>query len=188
MKRNSFLILTICFVFIGQPVFAQAEKSEKKEKQDTYVYYAFAGLGSNLGSFEPTLRITGTKFNYTYEQNSYWGKKSKRIDKISSGEFRQSSVDSILSLVKDLRDTLIFKSNPGVMSGGIYFLTISNGTDTTEFELMNTFDYTALKVINIINQYLPTDKKILVTEELIKWEEEYFESLRKKIKKRKSNW
>ena len=53
------------------------------------------------------------------------------------------------------------------MSGGIHFLIVASGTDTTRFELGNTFDYTALKIIQIINEYLPADKKLRVSEKLI---------------------
>ena len=186
MQRNSFLILIACLFFIGQIAFAQSNKEKKSDKQATYIYYAFAGLGSNLGNFEPTLRVKGTKFKYTYEQNSsLFGKFSNKAKKISSGHFRQSSVDSILDLVKDMKDTLISRFNPCIMSGGIHFLTIANGTDTTKFDLHNTFDYTALKIISIINEYLPTNEKLWPNEELIKREEDCFANLRKELDKKK---
>jgi len=142
----------------------------KNVEHDTtfYLYYGFAGLGSNLGSFQPTIIIRGTSFVYTYEQNSYWGEKSKEKDTICLALFRQSSIDSILEIVKNLKDTTINEYNHCIMSGGIHFLSISNGIDTTSFELMNTFDYTALKVADILNQYVPADKKLWVNEKMIK--------------------
>jgi len=191
MKRNSFLIFfhtATLFVFVGQIAFSQSEKLKATDKQATYIHYIFSGLGSNMGSFQPTISIQGTNFNYTYEQTSYWGERSKRIDKISSGDFRQSSIDSIIDLVKDLRDTLVYKSNFCIMSGGIHFLTIVNGSDTTEFELKNAFDNTALKIINIINEYLPPDKKLWTSEELIKEEKGCLIYLRERVEsKKKSN-
>ncbi|HUZ59199.1 MAG TPA: hypothetical protein VMU83_10485 [Hanamia sp.] len=79
-----------------------------------------------------------------------------------------------------MKDSTVFKSNPCVQSGGIYYLTVANGTDTTKFELINTVDYTALKIIKIINEYLPVRKQIWVCEKLIKDEEDCLTDLRKK--------
>ncbi len=132
-----------------------------------YLHYGFSGLGSNMGSFQPTIKIKGTDFIYTYEQNSYWGEKSKRVDTICIKIFKQSSIDSIIEIIKDLKDTTIKEYNPCVMSGGIHFLSVSDGIDTTSFELMNTFDYTALKISNILNQYTPVDKKLWANEKMI---------------------
>ena len=131
------------------------------------MYYGFAGLGSSFGSFQPKIIIRGTSFVYTYEQNSYWGEKSKKKDTICLALFRQGSIDSILEIVKDLKDTTINEYNHCIMSGGIHFMTISNGIDTTRFELMNTFDYTALKVLDILNQYAPADKKLWANKKMI---------------------
>ncbi len=72
------------------------------------------------------------------------------------------------------------------MSGGIHFLTIANGEDSTHFELGNTFDYTALKIINIINEYLPTDKRLWPTEKLIKAEVECYNWLFKDANRRQN--
>jgi hypothetical protein len=75
------------------------------------------------------------------------------------------------------------------MSGGIHFLTVSNGSDTTKFTLGNTFDYTALKIVDIINPYLPAEKKLWPTEKLIKAEEDCWTNMikRKGNNKRKNN-
>jgi len=181
------VVLITALFSITEVVYMQTNNSKTDQTIQTYIYYAYSGLGSNMGSFQPTLRIKGTKFKYTYEQNSYWGKKSKRVDKISSGNFRQESIDSILALVQGLKDTFIFKSNPCIMSGGIHYLIISDGRDTTEFELGNTFDYTALRIINIINEYLPKDKRIWATEELIKKEEDCYNALFKEADKKKNS-
>jgi hypothetical protein len=65
------------------------------------------------------------------------------------------------------------------MSGGIHFLTIAMGKDTVHYELMNTFDYTALKITDIINQYLPADKKLWPDEQLIKRQKDCEASMKK---------
>lgn len=75
------------------------------------------------------------------------------------------------------------------MGGGTHLLTITNGTDTTKFRLINSFDYTAFKIVNIINQYLPQDDRIWYTEELLKQEKEsreWFDALDEEKKKKDS--
>jgi hypothetical protein len=190
-KRQSFLKVKILAPLLSSLTFLAAcdqfkspPSEETKNKKDTstfYLYYALSGLGSNMGSFEPTIRITGTNFIYTYEQNSFSGEKNKRIDTVCIKSFRESSIDSILEIIKDLKDTSITEYNPCIMSGGIHFLTITNGIDTTRFELSNTFHYTALKIANILNEYAPKDKQLWANEEMIKDAEDCMTGLMKRI-------
>jgi len=146
-----------------------------------YLSYYFAGLGSNMGSFAPTIKIKNWIFLYTYEQNSYWSEKNYRVDTVCIRPFRQNSIDSIIDLIKDLKDTTIHRFNHCIMSGGIHFMAITNGIDTTKFDLMNTFDYTALKIINILNEYVPTDKKLWANEQMIKDAEDCWANMMKRI-------
>ena len=171
-------------LLLGQSSLAQKQKATRQNTDKFYFYYGLAGLGSNLGSFQPTLRIYGNKFTYTKEQNSYLGKRSKKVEFISKGFLPQSSIDSILVLVQTLKDTTIYKTNPCLMSGGITYITIGLAGDTTKFTLHNTFDKTALKIINIINPYLPKDKKLCGSEKEIKEEEDCLTYLKEEIKKR----
>jgi hypothetical protein len=118
-----------------------------------------------MGEMQPTIKVNGVKLVYTYEQNSYFGQKTKSPDTICITTIRQSSIDSILTLIQDLKDSTIYEWNPCIMSGGIHSLAISANNDTTRFKLTNTFHRTALKIIEIINPYLPQDKQIWVTEQ-----------------------
>ena len=171
------MIATLIF-FAVEKGFAQSQiKNETTSK--TYIYYAFDGLGSNMGSMQPKVEITGTKLIYKYSQNSYYAKRTKQDITICTATFRQSSIDSILSFVHNLKDSLVHKINPCIMSGGIHFLIISNGLDTTKFQLGNTFDYTALKIVDVINKYLPDKKKLWPDESLIKDEKDCWEMLLK---------
>ena len=133
-----------------------------------------------MGSFQPTIKIKGTNFLYTYEQNSYYGKKDDRVDTVCVKAFRQTSIDSIIDIIKDLKDTSIREYNFCIMSGGIHFLTVTNGIDTTNFQLSNTFDYTALKIANILNEYAPTDKQLWANEQMIKDAEDCLKDLLKR--------
>jgi hypothetical protein len=155
-----------------------------------YLYYGFSGLGYNMGSFQPTIKIKGTSFLYTYEQNSYYGEKSKQVDTVCVKVFRQGSIDSIINIIKNLKDTSIREYNFCIMSGGIHFLTVTDGIDTTNFQLSNTFHYTALKVASILNEYVPADKQLWANAQMIKDAESCLKNLLQradinKMKKRK---
>ena len=73
------------------------------------------------------------------------------------------------------------------MSGGITYVTIAQGTDTTKFTLRNTSDYVVLKIVDIINPYLPYDKQLYESIEEIKNEEECWASLRERVEMHKSD-
>jgi len=133
-----------------------------------YLYYGEGGVGSNMEVPLPTIRIKDGFLTYTFEDNIPSLFKEKYIDTVCIIPVRQSSIDSILYLIQDIKDTTINKSNFCIMSGSIHFMTITNGHDSTKFSLMNTFDYTALKIANILNTYIPVDKKLHVNEKMIK--------------------
>ncbi len=151
MKRIIIILITLTFL--------RSEAYGKVNDNSFSFYYSFAGLGCNIGSMQPTIKISGTNLIFTYEQNSYYVEKTKSPDTISVKTIRQSSIDSILTLVSDLKDTTIHETNLCTMSGGIHIMTISNKEVTTSFTLHNTFHRTALKISEIVNQYLPEDKK-----------------------------
>jgi hypothetical protein len=178
---TAFCTLTILTTINGQTNNNSGE-GIKSQSSSFYLDFYLMGLGSNLGKMEPTFQVRGTKFIYTFEQNSaYRGEKVRKPKKIRRGAFRITSIDSILDLVKGLKDTTIFESNPCIMSGGIFYMTITAGIDTVKYELMNTFDRTALKIADIINNYLPSRKKIWVSEKLIKDSEDCWTDLKRKL-------
>jgi hypothetical protein len=153
--------------------FSQHDTVRKNKQPAFYLQYkcSLAGL-SIINPSMPVLIVKGSRFRYTYQRSRYFSGNGRRIERISHGVLRQSSIDSILNLISLLKDTSINRINPFVMSGSIYYVTVANGTDTTRFKMINTFDYTALKIVNILNQYLPSDNKLWASEELIKQEKE----------------
>ncbi len=155
-------ILFILVLVISQSAFTQPALVGKQERRDSfYFYYAIVGLGSNLGGFFPTLRINNNQFYYTEEQHSYLGKKDTTKKTISQGIIPQGAIDSVIDLVKGLKDTTIKKINPCIFGGVILIMIIARGTDTTKFNLYNTFDSTAIKIANVLNPYLPPNKQIV---------------------------
>jgi hypothetical protein len=188
MKRVTFSAwcsLAVLFA-AGQP-FPPPGYADTQATPAFYLHYSFAGLGSNMGKLQPVIRVKGNAFVYTYEQNSYYGKPTIGPEQVCTRTFRQSSIDSILALVKGLGDTTIRKFNPCIMSGGIYYMSVSNGKDTVDFDMMNTFHPVALKIVPILNSYVPVDKKIWASESLIKDAENCEEMLWGKKRKKKTS-
>ena len=128
---------------------------------DFELTYMSAGLGSGMGSMQPTFRVQGTKYVYTYEQNSYYGEKSKQPEMICSGRLRLSSIDSILFLIKEIEDTEVYRTNVDVLSGGIQSIKISNKNTDLIFKLHNASDPIAKEIVDILNTNIPSDKRKL---------------------------
>jgi hypothetical protein len=116
-----------------------------------------AGLGSMIGSKQPTFRVDGINYLYTLEQNSFYGEKTKEPDTICSGTLRQTSIDSIISLVQRIGDTLIYNTTIGVMSGGIHEIGITYDTIHLAFRLHNASDPNAEIIVAILNSNIPKD-------------------------------
>lgn len=175
MNKKLLLLPLLCITTLAsfsQKAFNLCDTSKRSFSDNFYLWYDVAGLGSNLGNFYPVIKIKNGVLLYTEEQNSYYVEKDSTIDTICLVKIRQSSIDSIKELVRGLKDTSIYAANTCVMSGVIHFMTIASGRDTTKFELDNTFDYTALKVVAILNTYLPADKRLWANEQMIKDAEE----------------
>lgn len=176
----SFCLLTAC-CSCQHPV-----KETEKINTAFSLHYLSAGLGSGMGSMQPTIHIVNQRFVYTWEQNSYYGEKTKKPDTVCILPFRQSSIDSILEILKPLKDTTISRINPCIMSGGVQYLTIGNGPDTVHFRLHNSADTTALKIMALLNQYAPADKQLFLNTEMIQMEKDCWEDLLNDSKEKKS--
>jgi hypothetical protein len=95
------------------------------EKYGTFkLYYSYSALGSGMGSMQPTFRVNGANYVYTREQNSYYGKPNKKPENICKGRLRNSSIDSILNIVKGIKDSLVYKTNTGIMSGDVHNISV----------------------------------------------------------------
>ena len=159
------LILFCCFTkMTNDRTRDRMSKSPAKylEKFENFkLYYSTSGLGSGMGSMQPTFKVTGKNYVYTSEQNSYYGKPNKKPENICVGTLRTSSIDSILTILKDIKDTLIYKFNPGIMSGGIQNISVKYEKINVTFKLHNASDSTAQKIVDILNTNIPADKQKL---------------------------
>lgn len=65
-----------------------------------------------MGSMKPHFIVKGTSFLCLYSQNSYYNDQPKlKSDTIQIGRIRHSSIDSILNLVNELKDSNVYVSN-----------------------------------------------------------------------------
>jgi hypothetical protein len=149
---------------------AQSQAAASKKFSKFYLYYSLAGLGSNMGSHMPTLRVYDNKFTFTREQNSYLFDRDEKIELISEGTLQPGAIDSLLAIMRTLGDTTIFSSNPCIMSGVITFVSMAYDGDTAKFTLGNTVDPATLKIKDILNPYLPMEEQLYGNAEQIERE------------------
>ena len=133
--------------------------------------YSDYGLGSNSGDPSSLIvTIVDTTLTYLiFERTSEYKIDPVFNDTLWSNKrvaynvpFRVSSQDSILLLLKGKEGKYIYGSNPHVMSGIIQRLYFECKDWCVEFSLKNTFDSTAMHIVNIINEYLPKDNQIYI--------------------------
>ena len=118
--------------------------------------YISVGLGSNMFTKQPAFRVNRLDYIYTLEDGWQWKNvEREKPDTLCSGTFRKSSVDSILNLITKIKDSVIYKTNAGIMSGGIDYIDISSDQINLQFKLHNASDSTAQKIIDILNTYIP---------------------------------
>lgn len=148
--------------------------------QDYYLKYWSVGLGSNAIWFMSEeqkdcasglqVEIHDTVLTYsicertdqfeidTVFNDTIWAKQ-RNFYKLN---FRQSSIDSIISFLDTLKGKDIYRTNPNIMSGGIDNYFIQYQEWCSQFTLKNTYDSTALLITNLINTYLPEKNQIYV--------------------------
>lgn len=119
------------------------------------LYYSYAGLGSNMGKMYPVFRVEGNNYTYTLQQNSFYGKPDKEPELVSKGVLRNSSIDSIIELANRVTDTMVYRTNPEILSGGIHSISVSHNNKKVSFSLHNAYDSIAGKIVNILNTNIP---------------------------------
>lgn len=138
-----------------------AQENPLTEPGTFKLYYSYAGLGTGMGSMQPTFKVTGKNYVYTSEQNSFYGKPGKKTEVICKGTLRTSSIDSILNIVKDLKDTLVYKTNVRILGGGIHNISVEYEKINVTFQLHNASDSIAQKIVNLLNSNIPMDNQKL---------------------------
>ena len=71
----------------------------------------------------------------------------------------RSSEDSVMQILSKLKTNKINVSRHFLTGGCLDVLSISRGAARYSFEMFNTSDSTAQLIVNILNNYIPADKK-----------------------------
>jgi hypothetical protein len=124
--------------------------------------YYTTGFGQNTDYMQPVFKVKGTKFVYTYEE--MWGdpaQKKIRRDTLLLGNFRISSIDSISSLIGEIKDSLIHKTNIHSLGGSEEDIEILTGEKKIRFQLFNATDTTATKIIMILDAYMSGPEEVI---------------------------
>lgn len=138
------------------------EKIICSEQNNFQLHFMNIGYGVDRFRQQPVFRINDEKYIYTYEDVWIFKKwKPAKPDTISTGDFRHSSIDSILYLVRGIKDSVIFKMSSYMLGAGSQSIDISYGKRKIRFQLDGAFDSTAQKIVDILNCYIPKEAKKL---------------------------
>ena len=132
------------------------KKQYQRNAGNFYLQFVTIGFGSNMFEMQPIFTVNETKFVYTSEE--VWvlpGQTNIMKDTLLIGSFRASSIDSILKLTRELKDTAIYRANIHYLSGSLSDITIKDGVKKIIFDLHNASDTTADKIVAILNSYIP---------------------------------
>lgn len=156
--RHIFLFIPF-LVLVLKTVMPLSTKSQNNIRtEDFKLLFMTIGFGSNYFSMQPLFRVNGARFVYTSEE--VWISPGQRIierDTLLSGVFRKSSIDSIVRLISNLKDTAIRRSNVRVSSGSACSLEIISEFKRITFWLHNKSDTTADQIVKILNSYIPQE-------------------------------
>jgi hypothetical protein len=125
--------------------------------------YQSVGLGSNKYRMRPVFKVIGTRFIYTSEQLWQFNNVNKaKPDTLQMGDVSISSIDSILTIAKEIKGDSVYGLNPWILSGAIVYLNITSPLLKLKFKLDNSFDETAKKIVDILNTYITNKYRKLV--------------------------
>jgi hypothetical protein len=158
MKSLLFLFSTLLLGFTGYNPSKLSTLSVKNEV-DFELTYITIGFGQNKYHMQPAFRVRGIRFVYTYEDMWRMPDRKLQCDTLLVGDFRISSIDSISNLINEIKDTVIHKSNIHFIGGAEREIEVSTAQKKISFQLLNTTDTSASKIITILNSYMSGEKE-----------------------------
>jgi len=180
------VFILIFVLFITPAVIAQYSSLFELE------YYSL-GLGSSKGSVNKYLFVEGDSLfyykldrneEYTLEEDSIF-KDTIRRNGLKSVKLNQGTIDSIITLASNIPTDTVWKFNFCVKSGAVYVMKSTNPKwGVSVIKMMNTFDSTAYKILELLNQYIPVNDKVYYPMRLWELSEDCLENLKKRSKKR----
>lgn len=156
--RSILFYVPLFFGFVS--LFSNRFEVERREEKARIFKLSFVtvGFGSNMFEMEPVFVVNGTKFTYTSEEVWAWpGQKEFRRDTLLTGNFRVSSIDSILNMVADIKDSVVYRTNIRIRSGSAGYIDITDDKRTIKFQLHNASHPVADKIVEILSSYIPEE-------------------------------
>jgi hypothetical protein len=160
------ILFLFLHVFLITPSVCAQQKLATNIDSTFKLSYISVGFGSNMWDRQPMFRVKGSQFIYTFE-DAWVVKNVKKAtpDTLIIGNFRKSSIDSILSIATKIKGDSVYKLNARVMSGGVIYLDIVSNQRKLNFKLHNCFDLTAKKIVDILNGYIPEkDRQLWISD------------------------
>lgn len=156
MKKSTLLLSFMVFVFYSCNHSYEKPEVHQNETSDFKLSYVYTGLGSGYNTMQPVFAINGNDCIYTIQENSsFSGDFTNKSDTIFEGKIRVSSIDSIIDIISEIPDTLIYRTDESVLSGGIHTIIITNGSKEVTFNLHNSTHPEATKIVTILNSNIP---------------------------------
>lgn len=175
MKYKS-LIACFAALFFIQSLFAQHDR-KTKACTGFCLEYNLYGIGfGDVGMRRPKFILHDSVFIYsTIRRNGLAGVIT--IDTTITGIISVRDFKRIISAVKNYKDTVFSSINACFIGGSHRELNIISNEKSVEFDMYNTFQPTAVKVIRIMNKYLPKQEQIHVERGYRKAEKDCMEFL-----------
>jgi predicted amidohydrolase YtcJ len=141
---------------------ATAKPTPDSMYADFNLSYVSLGEGKDVMRPQPEFLVRGTRFAFTREQTSFAKNKTyTKADTLFKGVIRLSSIDSIMNLIAPISDTIVYRTNTGTIKQGIQGIYILKGKKKLEFNLHHGSDPVAVKIIDLLNTYIPDKKQQL---------------------------
>lgn len=160
--KELLLFISVCVFGMNAEALFHFEKQNPEKENNFKLSFVTVGLGSNMYKMQPVFKVEDKRFSYTLEKGWSSAHQHKiKTDTLLTGDFRKSSADSISNLLADLKDSIVSRSNPYVLSGLAAYIEVSTAAQKITFSLHNQSDNTADKIVAILNSYIPEGFKKL---------------------------
>ena len=118
-----------------------------------------------MGRAFPELVVSGERFLLLSKTSAPW-QAVERMDTIATGFIAQATIDSILNIARPFFGRSLEVMDPSVMSGGIEWLSVIQGSDTASFRMWNASDTTAEALMELLERGLPREVRLLHWQDL----------------------
>lgn len=154
MKKILVILMLVLTTHFSYSQNTSTNNSDSLENFGFKLHYMQVGFGSTMYELQPVFVINNNGFVYTIEEVwIYPNQTNITRDTLAIGNFRKSSIDSIVNIVNSTNGSFISKSRL-LSSGTATYMSIKAGNKKLKIDLLNSSDATAERILNIINTYM----------------------------------